>query len=70
MADVYNRVAMLVDGDLSCALRMVRNDRLVLEVANVTAGTELIITLMQVARIQGYLSLGRDNKTWFVTIPQ
>ena len=69
MSDVFNRVAMLVDGDLSCVLRMVRADRLVLQVANVSAGSELIITLMQVARIQGYLSLGRDNRTWFVSIP-
>lgn len=70
MFDVFNRVAMLVDGNPACALRMVRKDKIVLQVANAEAGVDILGTLMHVASIQGAMSLGRDNKTWFLTIAQ
>lgn len=70
MASVFNRVAMIVDSSTAAQLRMVRGDRIVLQVVNASEGISLIYSLMNTARIQGYLSLGRDNKTWFVTIPQ
>lgn len=70
MADVYNRVAMLVDGNPACALRVVRKDKIVLQVANPESGVDILGTLMHVANIQGSMSLGRDNKSWFLTITQ
>lgn len=67
---IFNRVAMIVDNSKAAMLRMVRGDRIVLEVANAEEGIELIQTLMKTSRIKGYLSLGGDQKSWFVTIPQ
>ena len=70
MTDVFNRVAMLVDSDPTAQLQLVRDDRIILKVASARAGAELIQVMMMSARLQGFLSLGRDNKTWYVTIPQ
>lgn len=70
MASVFNRVALIVNNSKAAMLRMVRKDRIVLEVANAEEGIELIHTLMKTSHVKGYLSLGGDQKTWFVTIPQ
>lgn len=69
MYDVFNRVAMLVDSNPYIQVQLIKNKQIVLKVADSEAGVTLLKDLRH-SHIPGALSLGTDNKTWFVTIPQ
>jgi hypothetical protein len=69
MADVYNRVAMLVDSNPYAQLQMIKRNQIVLKVADSESGVTLLKDLRH-AFLQGVLSLGRDNRTWYVTVSQ
>lgn len=66
--DVFNRVALHVDTHDELRFVLATNNEIVIEAEEYSAGNQLVSWLRTFDGIPSSLSLGMDNKKWYVTV--